>query len=127
MCNLVKVSQLYTISVITHSQTLSSSTAAQTESQYSVYSLSDGNMCHKMETTVVVSTKACCFICTSTNKEALFDLPLESCLQVFIRHHLYISIRNRCCPNDMIKKRFYNNEISKMIIYSDEYEMRFQK
>ena len=79
----------------TNSETASSSTETLTESQHSVYCPPDQNKPHKVETIVmrfnrVVSTKSRCFICSSTNKEDLVDVPLEARLQVFIKRRLYI-------------------------------------
>ncbi|KAK7871248.1 hypothetical protein R5R35_007537 [Gryllus longicercus] len=66
----------------------------------------------------VVITKSYCFICNS--KTDLRDVPFDARIQVFLKRRLFIPRRNRCCSSHMIKNRFFNDEIEKMVEYSNE-------
>lgn len=66
----------------------------------------------------VVSThKYCCVCGASTN---LTVVPFEARKQVFIKRTLYMPLGNRCCKGHLIKKRFYDEEINTLRIYSNK-------
>lgn len=66
----------------------------------------------------VVKSHRYCFICKSTKN--LSSVPFDARIDVFSRRRLFISKGNRCCHSHMIKKRFYDDEIEKMKIYSND-------
>ena len=57
----------------------------------------------------------------------MYDVPFDARLQVFVKRRLFIPRRNRCCIDYIIKKRFYDNEISSFVIYSNESEIEIEE
>lgn len=105
------------------SQYISESTSSQStsqESQYSLYTPEENQEIEliNMPFDRVVASHGYCFLCK--NKEGLIDVPLQARIQVFVERRLFIPKRNRCCSSHLIKQQFYKDEISKMIIYSNE-------
>ena len=94
-------------------------------SEGSVYCLSDENPTEDETITMpfqrVTSTKYYCFICKS--KMDLRDDSSNTRLQVFIERVLFIPYRNRCKIH-MNKNRFYEDEISKMKVFSEESDIK---
>lgn len=66
----------------------------------------------------VCKTHKFCFICKSTYN--IQDVPFEARMQVFTARKIFIPKRNRCCSIHLINKRFYENEVSKINIFSKE-------
>lgn len=72
----------------------------------------------------VIATHKYCFICNFDHKINLVQVPFEARLQVFIKRRLFIPHGNRCCKSHLLKKRFYDEEIQSLHIYSNESKIR---
>lgn len=72
----------------------------------------------------VVSTHKYCFICGYTAMKDLVTVPLEARLQVFTARRLIIPFGNVVCKVHLLKKRFYNSEISSFRIRSTNCSLR---
>lgn len=66
----------------------------------------------------VKSTHSSCFICSS--KIDIITVPYEARQQVYIKRRLFIPKGNRCCRKHILIKRFYQEDIDNMIVYSNE-------
>lgn len=100
---------------------LSSETTVQSESSGS--SWEPPKIVPETETIVmpfkrVCFSKAYCFICKT--QEKLRDVPFQARIQVFVQRRLFIPKRNRCCLKHLIGKKFYEDEIDGMVVFSDE-------
>lgn len=66
----------------------------------------------------VVSTHAYCFICNS--KKNISVVPCEARQQAFVKRRIFIPKGNRCCSKHLIKRRFYENDLNELRIFSHE-------
>lgn len=114
------------------SSTIISTQTTETESKYSLYYPTDDSCKEETEKIIlpferVSISKRLCFICGSQSKQDIVDVPLDARIQVFSSRRLFIPKRNRCCLNHLIKKRFYNDEVSKMTVSSKESSIEVSK
>lgn len=66
----------------------------------------------------VIITRSYCFICKS--KDDLHDISFEARMQAFVKKRIFIPKRNKICSKHIIKKRFYEEELNLLRIYSPE-------
>ncbi|XP_058806333.1 uncharacterized protein LOC131672854 [Phymastichus coffea] len=62
-----------------------------------------------------------CFMCKETKD--LQDVPFDARIYVFTKRRIFIPRRNRCCKKHLIKKRFYNEDLSIITCASSECEI----
>lgn len=65
----------------------------------------------------VKTTHIYCTVCES--KQQLTIVPLNARLQAFIKRKIFIPKRNRCCPNHLIKKPFFEDDLPLLRVYSN--------
>lgn len=110
------------------SQSTTTKSESQTSSEASVYvepPVKDPSETVKMPFNRVVASKKRCFICNSVQN--LRDVPFDARIQVFMKNRIFIPKRNRCCKNHLLGKRFYDNELSEMTIFSNESEIEVEE
>ena len=64
----------------------------------------------------MVTHKYCC-VCYEA--QDLTVVPKEACMQSYVKKMIYISEGNRCCRAHLIKGRFFDEELSRLRIYSN--------
>lgn len=65
----------------------------------------------------VINTHKYCCVCGSKNE--MMVIPFEARIQVFVKRKIFIPRYNRCCKHHLIKKRFYEEDIFSLRIYSN--------
>ncbi|XP_076246511.1 uncharacterized protein LOC143186687 [Calliopsis andreniformis] len=55
----------------------------------------------------------------TTESNSIINVPFEVRKQVFIMRRLYVPKGNRCCPNHLIKNRFFRDIVSNLRVHSN--------
>ncbi|XP_025994034.2 uncharacterized protein LOC113004570 [Solenopsis invicta] len=102
------------------SQTTVTSSQTSTEDQTIVFKSSSSKMDFQFTempfNRTVISHTYCCLCSGKTN---LIVVPFEARMQVFQERRVFIPKGNRCCSNHLIKKRFFEEELQLIRIYSN--------
>lgn len=64
-----------------------------------------------------VATHRNCCICFVTG-EGLVSVPQNARIQSYVKHRVFILKGNRCCEKHLINKRFYEDDVNLIKVYS---------
>lgn len=65
-----------------------------------------------------ISTHKYCFICGFKKQTNLILVSFDARVQTFSKINVFIPKGNRCCRDHLIKKKFYEDDLDKMKIFS---------
>lgn len=65
----------------------------------------------------VVSTHKYCVLCNS--KTNIKTIPIEARYQAFVKRKIFIPKGDRCCPQHLIKNKFFEDELARLRVYSN--------
>lgn len=64
-----------------------------------------------------MSTHKYCCICGST--DTITVVPFEARKQVYVKKRIFISHGNRCCPSQLIKSKYYEEDLYLLKVFSN--------
>ncbi|CAH2088784.1 unnamed protein product [Euphydryas editha] len=90
--------------------------------QFSVTLNENSNDIHEVEYVELpisrtVSTHKYCCVCNC--EDNLTQVPEEAQLQTYLKRKIYIPTSNRCCRSHLIKKRFYDEDLNRLQVFSN--------
>ncbi|KAI4473668.1 hypothetical protein M0804_015242, partial [Polistes exclamans] len=101
---------------------LSSMTLSQSSSDDPSYHLNlvshDTEECIEIQIERTVATHRYCCVCNISNTNLVL-VPQDARTQCFIKRRIFIPNGNRCCRDHLIKKRFYEETLDRLKVFSN--------